>query len=291
MKQALLFDDRNGAVICAMTGGVLGVAFYLLLSWLTQPGSLFGGPMGLDFTFCFNSNVPEVLGAALGFLLWFFFGAQAGLSTLPFADGGKSLLLRSLAHFGAMTLTMWAWVMLNFTYEPLPGLILSFQLPLTLIYILIWLGRWVGWYAEVGEIRSRLGLAPGPSFLKWRETLPHMAYAMVLCLAVPLALRAADAVDGPLLSIFYAGVLLPVGAFITGSSLGKRRGFCPLYPLMCGVGILMFIPMARLFSNMDDRAMVPTAFVSALLGNLLGVARRRRRDRMAARPAGEGRGV
>ncbi len=190
-----------------------------------------------------------------------------------------------------MTLTMWAWVMLNFTYEPLPGLILSFQLPLTLIYILIWLGRWVGWYAEVGEIRSRLGLAPGPSFLKWRETLPHMAYAMVLCLAVPLALRAADAVDGPLLSIFYAGVLLPVGAFITGSSLGKRRGFCPLYPLMCGVGILMFIPMARLFSNMDDRAMVPTAFVSALLGNLLGVARRRRRDRMAARPAGEGRGV
>ena len=41
-------------------------------------------------------------------------------------------------------------------------------------------------------------------------------------------------------------VAVPVGAFITGSSLGKRRGFCPLYPLMCGVGILMFIPMARL---------------------------------------------
>ena len=183
---------------------------------------------------------------------------------------------------------MWGWVTVNFPYEPLPGLVLTFLLPFTLVYILVWLGRWVGWYAEVGEIRSRLGLAPGPSFLKWRETLPHMAYALVLCLAVPLALRAADAVDGPLLSVFYAGVLLPVGAFITGSSLGKRRGFCPLYPLMCGVGILMFIPMARLFSNMDDRAMVPTAFVSALLGNLLGVARRRRRDRMAARPAGEG---
>ena len=244
-----------------------------------------------DLTFCYNSNVPEALGAALGILLWFLFGAEAGVATLPFADEGGAVVLRSLAHFGVMAATMWGWVMLNFTYEPLPGLVLTFLLPFTLVYILVWLGRWVGWYAEVGEIRSRLGLAPGPSFLKWRETLPHMAYALVLCLAVPLALRAADAVDGPLLSIFYAGVLLPVGAFITGSSLGKRRGFCPLYPLMCGVGILMFIPMARLFSNMDDRAMVPTAFVSALLGNLLGVARRRRRDRMAARPAGEGRGV
>lgn len=287
----MFIDDKKRALSRILIGGGLGVLGCLLLGWLSQPGALFGASLTWDFTFCYNSNVPEALGAALGILLWFLFGAEAGVATLPFADEGGAVVLRSLAHFGVMAATMWGWVMLNFTYEPLPGLVLTFLLPFTLVYILVWLGRWVGWYAEVGEIRSRLGLAPGPSFLKWRETLPHMAYAMVLCLAVPLALRAADAVDGPLLSIFYAGVLLPVGAFITGSSLGKRRGFCPLYPLMCGVGILMFIPMARLFSNMDDRAMVPTAFVSALLGNLLGVARRRRRDRMAARPAGEGRGV
>ena len=285
----MFIDDKKRALSRILIGGGLGVLVCLLLGWLSQPGALFGASLTWDFTFCYNSNVPEALGAALGILLWFLFGAEAGVATLPFADSGRELVVRSLVHYMVTAATVCLWAGLNVCSTPADYL--TFLVPLTLVYLIVWLGRWVGWYAEVGEIRSRLGLAPGPSFLKWRETLPHMAYALVLCLAVPLALRAADAVDGPLLSIFYAGVLLPVGAFITGSSLGKRRGFCPLYPLMCGVGILMFIPMARLFSNMDDRAMVPTAFVSALLGNLLGVARRRRRDRMAARPAGEGRGV
>ncbi len=282
MKQALLFDDRNGAVICAMTGGVLGVAFYLLLSWLTQPGSLFGGPMGLDFTFCFNSNVPEVLGAALGFLLWFFFGPQAGLSTLPFADGGKSLLLRSLAHFGAMTLTMWAWVMLNFTYEPLPGLILSFQLPLTLIYILIWLGRWVGWYAEVGQSRERLGLTGGRSPLKWRETLPHIGFAAVLCFAVPTVLRLCGAHDVPVLSgLLYPYLLLPVVGFCSGYSLGRRQGFCPLYPLACVISVSLFVLTAKLYSNMADGALLLIALCFPLAGSALGALMRLwRRERM-----------
>lgn len=282
-----VFDDKRRALACVLSGGILGMAAFLLLAWLTQPGALLGGSLTWDFTFCYNSNVPEALGAVFGLLLWFLFGAEAGIATLPFADEGKALLARSLAHFGVMGATLWAWVMLNFTYEPIPGLILTFLLPFALVYVLVWLGRWVGWHAEVGEIRSRLGLAPEPSPLKWRESLPHLLYALFLCLAVPLALRAGDAADAPVLSVFYAWVLLPVGTFTTGLSLGKRRGFCPLYPLACAGAILIFIPLARLFSNMRDWPMVPLALASALTGNLLGVVRRWRRDRRMER-RGEG---
>ena len=274
----MVLDDKKQTLLRALLGGLAGMAGCLLLGWLSQPGSLFGGLLGFDFTFCYNSKVPELLGAALGFLLWFLFGAETGAATLPFADGGKTLLLRSLCHFGVMSATMWAWVLLNFTYEPLPGLVLSFQLPFTLIYILIWLGRWVGWYAEVAELRQKLGLAPGPSFLKWKETLPHMAFALLLCLVVPLALRLCDAPDVPVLSgFFYPWLLLPLGGFFSALSLGRRQGFCPLYPAACLGAILLFILLARLCSNMDDWPLVPIALAFTLFGNALGAKNRARK--------------
>ena len=277
----MVLDDKKQTLLRALLGGLAGMAGCLLLGWLSQPGSLFGGLLGFDFTFCYNSKVPELLGAALRFLLWFLFGAETGAATLPFADGGKTLLLRSLCHFGVMSATMWAWVLLNFTYEPLPGLVLSFQLPFTLIYILIWLGRWVGWYAEVAQIRERLGLAPGPSPLKWRETLPHILFSAFLCLLLPLILRLCDDRTTPILSVFYAVVLLPVGGLCSACSLGKRHGICPLYPLACMAFTLVFISLARLFSNIDDGELVLIAFVSTLLGNLLGAGIKALRERRA----------
>ena len=126
-----VFDNKRQTLLRALLGGLLGMAGCLLLGWLSQPGSLFGGRLTFDFTF---SNVPEALGAVLCFLLWFLFGAEIGVATLPFADEGKSLLLRSLCHFGVMALTLWGWVMLNFPYEPWPGLILTYLLPFALVY-------------------------------------------------------------------------------------------------------------------------------------------------------------
>lgn len=278
MKNAVWFDDKKEALVRILFGIFMGMMAYLFLSWLAQPGSLFGGSMGVAFTFCFNSNVPETLGAVLGFLLWGTFGALAGVASLPFADGGQKVLLRSLCHFTLMALTLWAWVILNFSYEPLPGLMLTFLLPYALIYLLIWLGRWVGWYAEVAELRQKLGLAPGPSFLKWKETLPHMAFALLLCLVVPLALRLCDAPDVPVLSgFFYPWLLLPLGGFFSALSLGRRQGFCPLYPAACLGAILLFILLARLCSNMDDWPLVPIALASTLFGNALGAKNRARK--------------
>lgn len=55
-----------------LIGAMAGVLAYLLLSFLAQPGSLFGVPLSWDFTFCFDGRVPEALGLvyaaiALGF--------------------------------------------------------------------------------------------------------------------------------------------------------------------------------------------------------------------------------
>ena len=146
-----------------LLGGALGAAAYLLLSFVTQPGALFGGSLELAFTFCFDSRVPEVLGAALGIALWFAFGAETAVATLPFAAEGRALLLRSLAHLALMALTLAAWVLLNFGAAELP----FFLVPFLLVYALIWLGRWVGWCAELAAIRMACETLGG-----WRLPVP-----------------------------------------------------------------------------------------------------------------------
>ena len=267
----MLIDDKKQAAVRMLIGGALGIAGCLLLGFLTQPGWLFGGALTWDFTFCYNARVPETLGAALGFLLWFLFGAEVGAATLPFADSGRELVVRSLIHFLITSATVSVWAALNFGWREL----LFFLVPLALVYLIVWLGRWVGWYTEVAAIRKKLGLAPGPSLFHWRESLPHAGFAFLLCLVLPLALRAFDAIDVPALSILYAYLLLPVGGFMSGLSLGRRHGFCPLYPAACGVFTGLFIPLARLMSNMADGFLIPIAVVSALAGNLAGAAMRR----------------
>lgn len=280
----MLPDDKKQALFRALAGGMLGLACWLLLSWLTQPGWLFGGDMGFDFTFYYGNLLPEVLGGAVSGVLWFCFGAEAGVATLPFADGGRALLLRSLLHFAVMMLTVGLWAFLNFFNRDYPlafwgGDLWSFLLPFTLVYVLVWLGRWVGWYAEAEQIREKLGLTAGPSFLKWRETLPYAVFAGGLCLALPLILRLCDAADVPVLSgLFYPYLLLPIGGFCSAFSLGKRQGLCPLYPLACIGFILIFIPLARLCSHMDDRPLIWTALVFTLAGNAVGAAVRRQRE-------------
>lgn len=219
--------------------------------------------------------------AAITCALLFALGAAAGIATLPFAEEGRNLVVQSLAHF-AVTAVFWSLLLgLCFGMRRWQSWLLGLAF-LVLVYVLIWLGRWVGWYAEVAAIREKLGLAPGPSPLKWKETLPYLPFAFLLCLLLPAVLRLCDD-RVPLLSILYGVLLLPVGGFFSGLSLGRRHGFCPLYPVACGVVILLFIPLARLFSNMADGVLIPIAVAAALLGDLAGAgcarARRKRKER------------
>ena len=84
----MFIDDRKKALPRVLLGGLLGVAGYLLLSFVTQPGAFLGGSFTLDFTFCFNARVPEALGAALGAAGWYF--GYRKLASEPEDRGGEA---------------------------------------------------------------------------------------------------------------------------------------------------------------------------------------------------------
>lgn len=206
------------------------------------------------------------------YLLCTALGGTAGVATLPFADDGRRLMLRSAAHFAVTSVLFLLLAVHLYSWEDWKTL-LVLEGSLALLYALIWLGRWIGWYMEVMQLRALLGLDTGPSPLKWRETLPYLPFVLLLCDGLPLLLRWAELeieggiIDIPVLSaLFLPFVLLPVGGFFAGLSLGKRRGVCPLYPAACFV---CYLPMLYLLSNAELFHCFLAA-VPALAGNVLG---------------------
>lgn len=210
------------------------------------------------------------LAALVQSLLGGVFGAVVAGATLPFADGGRELVLRSLLHFGATAASFSAllWVC---RWVDRPRFILLWTALLALLYLLIWLGRWIGWYLEVVQLRTLLGLAPGPSPLKWRETLPYLPFALLVCDLLPLALGWIDrnvVVDVPVFSgLILPFLLLPAAGFFSGLSLGKRQGVCILYPVLC---FLCYLPMVWLPFNGSALFHCFLIAVPALAGNVLG---------------------
>lgn len=271
----MLFDNRTQALRRALAGGLVGVAAHLLLGYLLGSIPLFGPARFTGFVFpnCNFRFQPEWLGVLVSFALFALFGAELGIATLPFAGTGQALVKRTLAHFLTMAATVALWVGLNAGSERV-------LLPLVLLavfYALIWLGRWVGWYAEVAAIREKLGLSPGPSPLKWKETLPYVPFALLLCLLLPAGLSFFDAPDVPVLTgLIYLYLLLPVGSFCSGLSLARRQGFCPLYPLLCALCFLAAVPLVYNHSALPFCAVtLCAAGLGELTGWLLGQGRRR----------------
>lgn len=249
----MFFEEKKRALIRALIGGVAGMLALLLIGLLAgsislYSGSRFQGLVLVDGPMVQRLGGSEGLAIAVQFLLFFLLGAAAGTATLPFADDGRTLLYRSALHFivTAALVALAAW--LNFG----PYSLLAWLALLALVYLLIWLGRWVGWYAEVAAIREKLGLPPGPSPLHWRETLPYLLFALGLCLGLPALLRWLDSPMLPVLTtLLFPYLLLPVGAFFSGLSLGRRHGFCPLYPLACALfslaGVFLLFNSTALF--------------------------------------------
>ena len=232
-------------------GGILGlVASVALVPYLT------------------NARSPSLAACLLCTAL----GATLGAATLPFADDGPTLIRRSLLHLGAtaleVALVLWLCVDLRdgWAWALWMGM-------LVLFYAVIWLGRWIGWYVEVVQLRTLLGLDAGPSPLKWRETLPYLPFVLLLCDGLPLVLRWLDAPDVPVLSgLILPYLLLPVAGFSSGLSLGKRQGVCPLYPVACFV---CYLPMVYLLFNYTALFHCFMVAVPALAGNVLGWMYRR----------------
>lgn len=144
----ILIGAAAGVVFCLLGVWVLDAVPFMSHTWN------FDNPLRVWRLFFY----PSPLRALADLLLWGAFGAELAISTLPFADKGKAVVVRSAAHFLVMALTLWGWVMLHFFQEPLPGLALTFLVPFTLIYVLVWFIRWVMWYFELSAIRKRLGI-------------------------------------------------------------------------------------------------------------------------------------
>ena len=235
-------------------GGVLGlVASVALVPYLT------------------NARSPSLAACLLCTAL----GATLGAATLPFADDGPTLVRRSLLHLGvtALEVALVLWMCVDLRDGRAWALWMGM---LVLFYAVIWLGRWIGWYVEVMQLRALLGLAPGPSPLKWRETLPYLPLVLLLCDVLPPVLNWIDhaaVADVPVLSgLLLPYLMLPVAGFCSGLSLGKRQGVCPLYPVACFV---CYLPMVYLVYNYTALFHCFMIAVPALAGNMLGWAYRR----------------
>ncbi len=235
-------------------GGILGlVASVALVPYLT------------------NARSPSLAACLLCTAL----GATLGAATLPFADDGPTLVRRSLLHLGvtALEVALVLWMCVDLRDGRAWALWMGM---LVLFYAVIWLGRWIGWYVEVMQLRALLGLAPGPSPLKWRETLPYLPLVLLLCDVLPPVLNWIDhaaVADVPVLSgLLLPYLMLPVAGFCSGLSLGKRQGVCPLYPVACFV---CYLPMVYLVYNYTALFHCFMIAVPALAGNMLGWAYRR----------------
>lgn len=235
-------------------GGVLGlVASVALVPYLT------------------NARSPSLAACLLCTAL----GATLGAATLPFADDGPTLVRRSLLHLGvtALEVALVLWLCVDLRDGRAWALWMGM---LVLFYAVIWLGRWIGWYVEVMQLRALLGLAPGPSPLKWRETLPYLPLVLLLCDVLPPVLNWIDhaaVADVPVLSgLLLPYLMLPVAGFCSGLSLGKRQGVCPLYPVACFV---CYLPMVYLVYNYTALFHCFMIAVPALAGNMLGWLYRR----------------
>lgn len=274
-------DTKRQWLVRGLAGGLAGVALLLAFEYVWDAMPWFGHDWRFGNAFQvwadwlrFGDFLPF---PAANLCLCFLMGAETGIATIPFADSGKELVVRSLIHYAATAATVSVWVTLNFGWQ---GTLPAFLIPLTLVYALVWLGRWVGWYAEVAAIREKLGLAPGPSPLHWKETLPYLGFALLLCDVLPAVLRLFDAPDVPVLvGLLLPYVLLPVGGFMSGLSLGRRHGFCPLYPLACA---LFFVPTVFLLMNYTALPHCLMVGVPALAGNLAGAARYKMKRRGSA---------
>jgi len=239
-------------------------------------GGLLGAGIYLFFEFWLNywlhieyAALPRLM---MGLLLSAALGCMAGLATRPFADDGLSLVRNSVLHYLGTALLFAALILTMGGNALACGI---WTLILSALYLGIWLARWIGWYMEIMQIRELLGLAPGHSPLKWRETLPYLPYVLLLCDGLPLAAFLIDKLwsDIPVLcGIVVPYLLLPVIGFASGVSLGKRQGVCLLYPAAC---FLCYLPMVFILFNSSAMFHCFMVAVPALMGNVLGWLYRR----------------
>ena len=133
----------------AAIGGVIAkLLLFGFWVWFHLTGWSFQGrvPVG-DFNLVSRATESMFgsywLAVAVEFTCMFALGAAIGVASMPFADDTRSLVKESVIHFvvtGALVLlNAWVLTILDWGWA-------FVLIPYTLLYLLIWFGRWVGWY-------------------------------------------------------------------------------------------------------------------------------------------------
>lgn len=217
--------------------------------------------------------VPAVL--ALELALAFGFGASVGLAVPPMEGPGTAVAARTAAHLLCSS-ALFAGVCWICGLPPAnwQGLLLLLGI-YWLMYLVVWLLRYLRWRAELDAIRRALGLARPAAGGVWQARLlkPYLLLAGALELLLPLLLRLLDPPDVPVLTqLFYPYLLLPFFCLAVGWSAGRRFGVALLLPVACGV---LTLPCVFLVYNYTALFQAGAAFVFTLAGNLLGALVRR----------------
>jgi len=281
-------NEKKKLVTRAIIGGVTAMGLLLAFwVWFHLTGFSPQGrvPVG-DFNIVSRATEAMFgsywLAVVVEFACIFALGAAIGAATMPFADDTRSLLKDSFVHFivtgGLVLLNGWVLTILDWGWAFL-------LVPYTLLYLLIWFGRWIGWYVEVAQIKAKLGLAPAHSPLKWRETLPYLPFLLVLCVILPIVLVWIDRmifIYSPVLSgLLMPYILFPVVGVCSGISLGKRQGFCILYPI---VAYLLYVPIVFWLFNYTALFHADILFTAALVGNIIGAGYRKHKQGKGVTP-------
>ena len=281
MKNWLDMPMNRQRLAWGMGAGLMAMMLMLLaVVWLNSLSVLPGQALLVRPQVLAALGWPASALLALELALGFGFGVSVGLAVPPMEGTGAAVAGRTAVHL-LVSSALFAGICWVCGLPPRnwQGLMLLLGL-YWLMYLTVWLLRYLRWRSELEGIRRELGIAPprtAGGLLQVRPLGPYLLLAGALELLLPLLLRLLDPPDVPgLTQLFYPYLLLPFFCLAVGWSAGRRFGVALLLPVACGV---LTLPCVFLIYNDTALFQAGAAFVFALAGNLLGALVRRIRRR------------
>lgn len=250
------------------------VVMLLVMAWLNSLSVVPGDPLLVRPAVLAALGWPAPVLLSLELALAFGFGVSVGLAVPPMEGAGTAVAVRTAIHL-AVSSALFAgicWVC-GLPPENWQGLILLLGL-YWLMYLTVWLLRYLHWRSELAAIRRELGLSPpalagGP--FQVRTLGPYLLVSGVMELAVPPFLRLLEgASDIPVLTgLSYPYLLLPFVCLAVGWAAGRRLGLTLVLPAACAA---LTVPHVFLLHNATALFQAGVAAVFTLAGNLVGTA-------------------
>lgn len=253
------------------------VVMLLAVAWLNSLSVLPGDPLLVRPAVLTALGWPAPALLVLELALAFGFGVSVGLAVPPMEGTGSAVAARTAIHLAASSVLFagicWVCGLPPGNWQGLTLLLGLYWL----MYLVVWLLRYLHWRSELEGIRRKLGLvppAPVGGLSRLRLLGPYFLVSGVMELAVPPLLRLAEgSSDIPVLTgLFYPYLLLPFVCLSVGWAAGRRLGVALVLPAVCAA---LTVPHVFLLYNASAMFQAGVAAAFALAGDLAGTLRRR----------------